>query len=173
MRRIAPLTFFSFLAVIPSAVAADKPNVKESNKPEVQARLQEGWEKVVFGKELDHGEYLKIVAAVAASVAAENPTPLVGYGKEFVQASVDAFASDLTREIIVLALKNPDKVFNSGKWEVMGGFATYEHRRAIGIEVPDRVERNGLKITIRKRMEWAVIDLPNTYQPYIRIRLKK
>ncbi len=171
--RYMALSLVALSAVTLPASADDKPDVKETNKPEVQARLTEGWDKVVFGKELDHGEYVKLLGSVAASVAAGNPTPLVGYTKQFIQESIDGLSTDLEREIVLTALRNPDKVFASGKWEISAGFATYEHRKAIGIELPDKIEIHGLEITVRKQMKWAVTDLPNTFQPYVRIRLKK
>ena len=131
---------------------------RRRTKPEVQARLKSGWGKVVFGKELDHGEYVKIVAAVAASVAAGNPAALVGYAQQFVQDSLNALSADLKREIILMALQEPDKVFSSGKWEVSGGFATYEHRKAIGIEVPDTGIRHILKALAAARRDENVPD---------------
>jgi hypothetical protein len=159
--------------VAPPATAGEKPNVKETTKSDVQGSLRDGWDKVVYGKELDHAEYLKILAAAAASVATENPTPLTGYAKDFATQSLQSLGTALTTELVLTALANPDKIFTSGGMEISAGVATYHHKRVVGFEVPDRVEIDGLKVTVRKRMEWVVIDLPNTFQPYVRIRTKK
>ena len=72
-----------------------------------------------------------------------------------------------------MAMKEPNKILTLGNLEVSGGFATYDHRIAVGTELPDKIEIKGLEVTVRKSMKWAVIDLPNTFQPYIRIRVKK
>jgi hypothetical protein len=175
MKADQAVIFGIFLLVEASPVLGDqpKPPVKETTKPEVQVGLKKGWDKVVFGKELDHEEYLKLFGALAASLAVENPAPLTGYLKEFVQESLKTLASDLKTELVLAALSGPDKIFREGKLEVSGGFATYRHQKAVGTEVPYKIERDGVKITVRKRMEWAVVDLPNTYQPYVRIRVKK
>jgi len=56
--------------------------------------------------------------------------------------------------------------------EISGGFATYEHWQVVKTEVPDRVEFKGIDVTVKTRTEPAKIHLPNTYQPYIRLRKK-
>jgi len=73
----------------------------------------------------------------------------------------------------VLALLNHEKVFTEGKFEISGGFATYNQKRVYGIEVPFGFEVQGIEVKVKKRMEWGVIDLPNTFQPYVRLRVKK
>jgi len=157
----------------PAVAGPDKPDVKETNRAEVQTRICGAGGTVVFGKELDHAEYLKIAGALATAIATETPAPVVAYFQEFAAESTRALATGLKQALILMALRNPGKVFRDGKWEVTGGFATYEHWKAIGIEVPDRVEIKGFNVTVRKRMEWAKVQLPNTHQPWVRLQIIK
>jgi len=141
-------------------------------RADLQADVKKGWDATVFGEELDHGEYVRIAGALASSVPAGAPAPVVAYLTAFTEELLRKLTTDLKREFILEALRNPGEVFSNGRWEVSGGFATYEHWQVVKTEVPDRVELTGIKVAIRTRTEAAKIQLPNTYQPYIRLRKK-
>ena len=79
----------------------------------------------------------------------------------------------LPEDVIVKAIIHPGENFTHGDLEVCFAYATYNHRKAVGTKIPVGLEVKGLEVTIRTEMRWAVVDLPNTYQPYLRIRAKR
>src|SRR4051812_33868455 len=82
----------------PAMAGPDKPDVKENNRAEVQAHVRDAGGTVVFGKELDHAEYLKSAGALAAAVVTESPAPVETYLRGFAAESTRALATDLKQE---------------------------------------------------------------------------
>ena len=133
----------------------------KTNKWKVRHHLENGW-IVVYGREIGYEEYSEFGLAVAASVAAENPGPAIAYLRQLARDSVkvmrrrveERFSKELAelaeRELATLV----DEFIRTGRIrtlqlpnvEVQMGVAEYERSEA------------GFR-------------LPNTYQPYIRMRI--
>jgi hypothetical protein len=158
--------------VLGCALVNRAPLLADTNRAEVQANIQKGYEKVVFGKEIDHTTYATTLGALVASVSSGTPAPITAYLNELIAESLGDLAVGMKQEIIREALLHPGKVFGNSKWEISAGFATYEHWKIVKVEVPDRLEIKGLALKVVMKLHTAKIQLPNTHQPYIRLRLR-
>jgi hypothetical protein len=126
---------------------------RATNKGEVQASVRNGW-VVAWGKEINHFEYAKLVAAMA--------TGTVGvYLNDLVRESAQTLGTD----IVIKAIKNKGQTFGAGKFRVQAGIATYNHWTT---EKVPKVVWQGIK----SRTEWREVKVPrpNTHQPYVRWR---
>lgn len=64
-------------------------------------------------------------------------------------------------------------MLKSGQWEISGGFATYEQWETVKVEVPDKVEIKGFEVKAKMKIVTQRVQLPNTYQPYLRWKKKQ
>jgi hypothetical protein len=162
---------FFFVAWL-GPLAACSEAVAETNRTDVQANIQKGYDKVVFGKEIGHKEYMTAVVALTASAASGSPTPLIAVIKNLVDESIAKLGDGVKRELVLEALRNPGKVFASGQQEISGGFATYEQWEIVKVEVPDKIEIKGFEVKVTMKVVTQRVQLPNTYQPYLRWKKK-
>ena len=165
--------FIVITAVLAGILADCRPSTADTNCGDVQANIQRGYDKVLYGKEINHQDYLKVAGALAASAASSSPAPLAAVLKELVDESLSKLAEGIKRELVLEALRNPAKIFTSGEHEISAGFATYQHWQVIKDEVLDRIEIKGFAVKAIMKPVVCKVQLPNTYQPYIRWRKKR
>src|SRR5262245_14049069 len=114
-------------AEAPAARAAN-----ESNRDEVRARVESGGWHVVWGVNVNEAEYARLAAAVAASVAAENPGPVMRYFDDYLERTMDkarrnapGVSAKALKDTLARALQDRGRTFRVGRIGVKAGIATY------------------------------------------------
>ena len=159
----------------------------QSNRDEVRARIEGGGWNIVWGVTINEAEYAKFIAAIAESVATDNPGPVLQYFDEYLQRMLDkmeanapGIARDALYQAIIKALSDRGRTFRIGRIGIKGGIATYNRWYSQTISVPDGMERYKIKGPFgtwtwgwRPKFKNVTkkIPLPNHHQPYIGFRL--
>jgi hypothetical protein len=134
----------------------------KTNKWEIRHNLEkDGW-WVAYGKEIGYQEYYAFYNAVVASVASENPGPAMAYLQALIEESVRVLAKNagqrfgtelqqLAQKQLVAAMKDAMvngriRTLNITGAQIQLGMATYNRSE-------------------------SGVPLPNTFQPYLRMRL--
>lgn len=161
---------------------------RESNRDQVRANVSAGGWHVVWGVELNEGEYLKFVASVAASIITANPGFVQAYFQDYLDRTYTKFAGSLPGvakkaflETAVKAMKDRGRTFNINRVGIRAGIATYQNWNDITFKEPRttigrqctgpnwaRVCVNVPQITfvtVTKR-----VPGPNKHQPYFAFR---
>jgi hypothetical protein len=160
-----------------------------TNRSKLQAEL-EAKGIVIYGKEMDHAEYIKASKAAAESIVVENPEPLVKYFNELAEENVKTFNQNAERA----ALKAPEimkqkygsqllPIVESRKQYtdplfISNTLAAYVLRRETP-KVPNlKVNLSELSIKVgvltyhrEEKFISERITTPNTHQPYFLITL--
>lgn len=134
----------------------------KTNKWDIRHNLErDGW-WVAYGKEIGYKEYQEFGEAVAASVAAENPAPAMAYLKALVAESVAVLARNAGREF-------GTKVRDVAERELVSAFYdAVKNGRVRTIKLAGLEVQLGMATYNR---EETGVPLPNTFQPYMRMRL--
>lgn len=158
----------------------------ESNRNEVRAELSQGWDEIVYGVELNEGEYARFGASTAAAVACECAQPIINYFEDYVNRTIAKVQRDLPEisartvdRMVAQALDNPGRVFSVDGLEASGGLATYNNWETAIYHEPRTEEcRQDLPFGGWTSIPCSTlvevereIPLPNKFQPYIRFRL--
>jgi hypothetical protein len=159
----------------------------KSNRNEVRARIEGGGWNIVWGVTINEAEYAKFIAAIAESVASENPGPILHYFDVYLQRTIDkmeANAPGIARQAllnaIIKALKDRGRMFKLGRIGIKGGIVTYSRWYTQTVKVPDGTERYKIKGPFgtwtwgyRPKFKDVTkkVPLPNHHQPYIGFRL--
>lgn len=157
----------------------------ENNRGQVKASIRRGWNSrsamVVFGQEVDHQRQKGMAEAIAASVVTANPGPAAGYlkvlaieqkraflrnGRREARQVVQRMSTYLLERLFRDALSRRVRTIRIHNAAVQVGIAAYRHWKRIIVDYPQ---------INRGRISWKryrkTIPLPNTHQPYIRVRL--
>ncbi len=152
----------------------------DSNRAAVQANISRGW-YVAWGKHIDHAEYQKFVAALAASVVSANPGPVQLYlhhmlyqMKVEISRSLRGQARQVLVDFEMRVIRALHQAISTGRpvqlWfggvRVEIGNATYNHWKTVSGNYP---HISNWKIVWRHAER--TIALPNTHQPYVRFRV--
>ncbi len=144
----------------------------ETNKFERRENLENGW-IVFYSKELSHAEMLKIAAAIAADSTVTGGSATATYFTNFAQESLaqliqearkksPELANNLQQELTTEKLLSSIRAsFNRNEVTMRIAGKTI----AIGKETYNRAECTKLFFGKKK-----CISMPNTHQPYIRIK---
>jgi hypothetical protein len=161
---------------------------RDSNRNAVRANVEAGGWYVVWGVELNEGEYAKFIASVAASVVTANPGWIQAYFKDYLNRTYTKFKAKLPGiaqkafvETAAKAMKSRGKTFNIGKVGIRGGIATYNNWQIVSYNEPRTrmVEKCkkvlGKKICTKVPEVYTVrvekkVSLPNKHQPYFAFR---
>jgi len=166
-----------------------------TNKDQVRRNLQNGLSVVIYGAEIDHVDEIQFAASIAASIATANPGPVAAYLQQMVAESKATFLRNLQNapaeardqllarfeqdflRAIEQSLREHRPIrlpYNEVVMEV--GMATYNNWIDVHYQTP-RLADNGSALGIRLyRIEMQrhhrQIQLPNTFQPYVKIQLR-
>lgn len=164
------------------------------NREDVKRDLRSGFGFVVFAKEVDHFEYIRFGQALGASAATGNPGPVMLYLQQLLAESKQTFMKNLSklpgeareralRELEGLLLKSLQQAMNGGRpvqvrfqgVDLVAGIASYNHWVDVRYSWPRLVkvgEQFGIQIcTIRFDQQSFRIPMPNTHQPYVKIKI--
>lgn len=184
MRSTLPLALAVMLGM--TAVV----NGEDSNQKEVRAKIAKGGWHVYYGEKITEAEYAGISAAVAASVATENPAPVLKYLEDYVDRTVTKLkgkAPELTatvlRELVEKAITTKGGSAKLGKVDVKFGIATYKRWQRVVYHEPRTRQVRKEKKVLGKTIVWhepevymekveKIIPLPNWHDPYIGIRVR-
>lgn len=148
----------------------------KTNKPEVQRDLEDDGLTVIYSKEFSHAEYVKLAAAIAADAAVSKGGATTAYFESFAISSLQqiisdaakkspAIAEDLRKNLTVKKILSGIQAslsFNGRQVEVSAGGIKLQ----VGRATYNRAEC--LKVFKKEKCT----STPNTYQPYIRFRVK-
>ena len=153
----------------------------KSNRADVRAEKEAGWDSTVYGKEIDHEQYVEMMGAGAASIATANAGPLMAYAKEWAAEQYQTLAEGLREQgKAELAEKLNEQMLIDALQGAMNGqpatlpikgvtidvgLATYNHRLEASAGIPEITSR-GIEINQKN----ATTSLPNTHQPYVRFK---
>ena len=134
----------------------------KTNKWEIRHNLEkDGW-WVAYGKEVGYQEYYEFYQAVGASVASDNPGPAMAYLEYTIQEGVTVLLRNAGREfgdrLRSVAQRELVRVMNDA----------IRHGRVETIRLRDLQLQLGMATYNRSE---SGVPLPNTFQPYIRMRL--
>lgn len=134
----------------------------KTNKWEIRHNLEkDGW-WVAYGKEIGYQEYAEFSGAVATSVATDNPGPAMAYLKGLVVESIRVLAENAGREF-------GDRLRGVAERELVAVFNdAMRHGRVRTIRIPGAEVQLGMATYNRSE---SGVPLPNTFQPYMRMRL--
>jgi hypothetical protein len=153
-----PLAFV--VACFMSSVLKPDVSVAETNRGEVQQRIEEEGGKYYWGTHLDHVQYAVAGAAIAS-----------GAGNAYVQAAVveplRMIGIQITSDQLSRLLKGETLTINSRT--LTGGLATYNHWEVVRYNAFVPRWRNGW-VKLETVQHEDRVPLPNTFQPYIRVR---
>jgi hypothetical protein len=103
-----------------------------TTRNEVRRDIETANWQVVWGITINEGEYAKFTLAIAASIAAENPTPIYKYFDDYLNRTIDKvlrnapeIGLNALHNLIVRAFDNRGRIFRNGRLEVSAGIATY------------------------------------------------
>lgn len=160
----------------------------DSNRNEVRANLEkDGW-RMIWGKNFTEADWARGVAAIAASVASENPGPFLAWFEQTLEENFDKIKSnlkDVTRDDLkrwVLESLKEKRVITHKGLRIHAGFATYDRwQRVVYDEPRTRIEirrdeifgiETKVPVVFTERVERRS-NLPNWHQFYIRYKLIK
>jgi hypothetical protein len=135
----------------------------ETNRPEVHRSLEEGGWWVAYGKDIGGQQYVEFTAAIAASVAAHNPEPAMGYLTALIDQSIATLEKNAGKEFGNQLLRLAKQQIVDAISNALSGGRPRTIRLA-GIDVQAGVA------TINHKE--SGIPLPNSFEPYIRVRLR-
>jgi hypothetical protein len=166
------------LVTVPGGLRAE-----DSNRNEVRRNLETGW-SVVWGKNFTEGDWVQGTAAIAESIAAENPGPFLRWFGQAVQDNFSKIQQNLPgvaqRDLerwVIQSIKNKQVVRYKGL-EIEAGFATYNRWQTVVYDEP-RTRETWIQVgplktkgfeTYMARVEKKV-PLPNWHQFYLRYKL--
>ncbi|GAB4541261.1 MAG: hypothetical protein Tsb0014_33020 [Pleurocapsa sp.] len=160
-------------------------NAQDSNRESVRASVSRGNWYLVWGETVNEAEYLKLSAAIAASVACECTSPIQGYFDDYysrtvakVKRNAPEVGQRILEDMISQAFDNPGSIRSYRGVEVAAGIATYNRWKRVVYDEPYTYKCkwkgplgtwtwgvcNGMK---RKEKN---VPLPNWHQPYIKLR---
>jgi hypothetical protein len=165
-----------------------------SNKQEIQRQMNRGLSLVLPGKELDHIEEMNLLAALAESIATANPGPALVYLQQFIVETKQAVLQNIQRlpqqaqqkiqrEFEMLFIKAIDKAIREGRpielrldgVSLTLNLATYNYWLDVRYQWPElrQVDRVlGVPVyNIQMENRTAKIPLPNTFQPYVQLKV--
>ncbi len=157
---------------------------EDSNRNDVRANLEkDGW-RVIWGKNFTEGDWARGTAAIAESVAAENPTAFLAWFDQALDQNftkIEHNLKDVTRKDlerwIIQSLKEKKAIKYRGL-RIEAGFATYNRWQRVVYDEP-RTRETWIKVGPLKtkgfepymeRVEKKVA-LPNWHQFYLRYQL--
>lgn len=135
----------------------------KTNKSDVRRDLEkDGW-WVAYGKEVGYEEYYVFVQAIEASVASRNPGPAMAYLQYLIEESVRTLATNVGSEYGARIRAMAQQQIVAAIYDAMkyGRITTLQLE---GIDLQ-------LGMATYNRSESGV-PLPNTFQPYLRVRLR-
>lgn len=186
MKFFTPFTSVVIISMIATTGMIASPQVAsayhKTNKWEVKRNLENGW-TVMYAKEFNHDEYLKLASAIALDVSGGSGGVTATY--------FTTLALDSLKQIQAQASKTPDiarvlseqlttnRLLSAIRGSFKGGVidlsvagvdievgnATYNRAECAKVPAP----------TLRKpgRTVEKCMPTPNTHQPYIRFRVKQ
>lgn len=151
---------------------------EDSNRNDVRANLsKDGW-TVVWGKNFTEADWVRGLAAIAESVASENPGPFLKWfeatlDENFVKIErnmKDVGRADL-KKWVAQSLKAKRPVTYKGL-QIEAGFATYDRWQSIIYDEPRTRKVNHFPFfeAFTERVERKT-NLPNWHQFYVRYKL--
>lgn len=142
--------------------------------------LRREFRAVILGKHVDHAEYVRFGSAIAASIATENPGPVLEYLQTVLaetkrdlmrngNAEARRVAQQFTRDMLARMLDaayrgNRPQLYQFHGVKVRVGFVTYAHWKTIITEYPYLSAGR-----IKWRRDENRVTLPNTHQIYVGI----
>lgn len=147
---------------IPPVELPNIPIGHKTNKWEIRHNLEKGGWWVAYGKEIGYQEYYEFYQAVGASVASGNPGPVI------------AFLGALLAESAEVLVQNAGKEFK-GKVQELA-------KKEIVAAMQDAIQNGKVRTLRLRKVEFQIgmatynrsesgAPLPNTFQPYMRMRL--
>jgi hypothetical protein len=158
---------------------------EESNRNEVRRNLSNGW-SMVWGKNFTEADWARGTAAIAESIASDNPGPFLQWFDENMNENLNKIQnnmpgvarSDLERWIEQSLKKKKIVVYKNLK--IQAGFATYNRWQRVVYNEP----RTGQRRISGPFGSWTYVPyiyteqverqiaLPNWHQFYIRYQLR-
>lgn len=151
-----------------------------SNVSDKRQDLRREYRAVILGKHIDHAEYVRFGSAIAASVATENPGPVLQYLQGVVaetkaelmqngNSEAKRVARNFTKEMLAKLLNSAyrgqrPQLYQFHGVKVKVGFVTYAHWKRIVTEYPYISAGR-----IKWRKDENRVTLPNTHQIYVGI----
>ncbi len=151
-----------------------------NNVEEQRQNLRRDFRAVIYGKHINHAEYLRFGSAIAASVATENPGPVLTYLQAVVaetkaelmrngNTEAQRVARNFTKEMLARLLDsayrgNRPQLYQFHGVKVRVGFVTYAYWKRIVTEYPYLSAGR-----IKWRKDENRVSLPNTHQIYVGI----
>jgi hypothetical protein len=140
----------------------DLPPGHKTNKWQIKHNLEAGGWWVAYGKEINYDDYADFARSVAASVAADNPAPAMAFLKVLVAESIDVLTTNAGKEF-------GDRLRSVAERELVKVFyEAMKNGRVQTISIKGAELQLGMATYNRSE---AGIPLPNTFQPYMRMRL--
>lgn len=133
----------------------------KTNKWEIRHNLEkDGW-WVAYGKEIGYTEYYEFSQAISTSITTNNPTPTIAYLEHTIAEGATVLLRNAGREYA-------NKLKKISHHELVHAINdAIQHGRTQTIHIHDLQIQIG--IATYNRSETGV-PLPNTFQPYIRMR---
>jgi hypothetical protein len=181
-KRVFPLSLL--IALLVSLITPAISIAESTNRNEVRANLAKGGWSVVYGDLINEADYALFIAAVAAAVACECPTPITEYFDYQLQEQLNKIqntAPDIAQaalySLLIQAFNSKGQTLRHGRLEVSADLATYRRWEEIIYDEPRTyecwykigpVKTKGV-CTKTERVK-KVIPYPNNFQPYFRFR---
>jgi hypothetical protein len=182
MKKLKSIVFAGISGiVITSSITAYSSSAlayHKTNKWDIRQGLENGW-IVIYSKELSHTEEIKLAAALASDATVSGGGATTIFFGNFAENSLQQIsneaqkkapqiASTLIRELTIQKLLSAIRVSFNGKQvelsaagvKLQVGRATYNRAECLKVHIPFVGKREKCTST------------PNTYQPYIRFKVK-
>lgn len=185
MRRSLLFANSSVLALAVTFYSGSIASAEDSNRNSVRAALEQGSWTVIWGKNFTEADWARGTAAIAESVAADNPGPFLAWFEQTldenfskIERNLQNVSRDELKRWISQSLKKKQVVTYKGL-KIEAGFATYDRwNRVVYDEPRTRKVKKPLPLggwtwgveAYTERVE-KKINLPNWHQFYIRYQL--